>query len=213
VAIELMCRKLGTTRIYDDEGGSIPVTVLEAGPNSIVQIKTPEKDGYAALQLGFADKRPSRTTRAMIGHFDKAKVAPKYFVGESRVEPAELEGRAPGGEISVELFQKGQKIDVTGTSKGRGTAGVVKRHHIRQRGHAHGAHEYFRHGGAIGTRSYPGKVHKGLRMAGRMGNERVTTRNLVVARIDAGRNLLFVRGSVPGHPGALVRVRPAVAPR
>lgn len=212
MAIELLCRKLGMTRIYDDAGESVPVTVLEAGPNSIVQIKTPEKDGYTALQLGFGERRPSRTPKPLLGHFDRAKVAPRYHLKESRVDAAELEGRELGGEITVAIFERGQKIDVIGTSKGRGTAGVVKRHNIRGRGRAHGAHEYFRHGGSIGAGSYPAHVIKGLRMAGRMGNERVTTRNVLVARVDAERNLLYVRGSVPGHNGATVRVRRAVAP-
>jgi len=211
VAIELMCRKIGMTRIYDDSGESVPVTVLEAGPNSIVQIKTPEKDGYTALQLGFADKRPSRTPKAMQGHFDRAKVAPKYHLKESRVDAQALEGREEGGDITVEVFEKGQRVDVVGTSKGRGTAGVVKRHGFAVKRRTHGTHEYFRHGGAIGAGAYPGKVIKGLKMPGRMGNERVTTRNLEVVRVDAGQNLLFIRGAVPGHRNGLVRVRTAVA--
>lgn len=207
VAIQLLCRKLGTTQIFGDDGECIPVTVLEAGPNTVVQRKTVDKDGYSALQLGFVDRRPSRTPRALVGHFQKADVAPKRFLAESRLAPEEAEAHAPGSEIGAGLFQAGQRIDVIGTSKGRGTAGVVKRHGFAVKRRTHGTHENTRHGGAIGAGSYPGRVIKGMKMAGRLGNRRVTTLNLEVVRVDAERGLLFVRGAVPGHTDGIVRVR------
>lgn len=213
MALELLCRKIGMTRIYDETGQMVPVTVLEAGPNPVVQKKTAAKDGYDALQLGFVERKRSRTPKALLGHFDKAQVAPRRHLHESRVTGEDATKWEVGHEVKVDLFEKGQRIDVIGTSKGRGTAGVVKRHHFAVKKESHGTHEGFRNPGSIGPGSYPGKVIKGLRMAGRMGNERVTTRNLVVARVDAERNLLLVRGAVPGPNDGLVRVRAAVAPR
>jgi large subunit ribosomal protein L3 len=213
VAIELLCRKVGMTRIYDETGQVVPVTVLEAGPNPVVQKKTAEKDGYDALQLGFAERKRSRTPKALLGHFDKAQVAPQRHLHESRVTAEDATKWEVGQEVKVDVFEKGQRIDVIGTSKGRGMAGVVKRHHFAVKKESHGTHEGFRLPGSIGPGSYPGHVIKGLRMPGHLGNERVTTRNLVVARVDAERNLLLVRGSVPGPNDGLVRVRAAVAPR
>ena len=213
MALELLCRKIGMTRIYDETGQMIPVTVLEAGPNAVVQKKTAARDGYDALQLGFGERKRTRTTKALLGHFDKAQVAPLRYLHESRVTAEDATKWEVGQEVKVGVFEKGQRIDVVGTSKGRGTAGVVKRHHFAVKKESHGTHEGFRNPGSIGAGTYPGHVIKGMRMAGRMGNERVTTRNLVVARVDADRNLLLVRGSVPGPNDGLVRVRAAVAPR
>lgn len=213
MALELLCRKIGMTRIYDETGQMIPVTVLEAGPNPVVQKKTAAKDGYDALQLGFGERKRVRTTKALLGHFDKAQVAPKRHLRESRVTAEDATKWEVGQEVKVDVFAKGQRIDVVGTSKGRGTAGVVKRHHFAVKKESHGTHEGFRLPGSIGPGSYPGHVIKGLRMPGHMGNEQVTTRNLVVARVDADRNLLLVRGAVPGPNDGLVRVRAAVAPR
>jgi len=213
VALELLCRKIGMTRIYDETGQMIPVTVLEAGPNPVVQKKTVRKDGYDALQLAFGERKRSRTTKALLGHFDRAQVAPKRHLRESRVTAEDATKWEVGQEVKVDLFAKGQRIDVIGTSKGRGTAGVVKRHHFAVKKESHGTHEGFRLPGSIGPGTYPGHVIKGLRMPGHMGHERVTTRNLVVARVDADRNLLLVRGAVPGPNDGLVRVRAAVAPR
>jgi large subunit ribosomal protein L3 len=213
VAIELLCRKIGMTRVFDDEGQSVPVTVLEAGPNPVVQKKTPERDGYAALQLGFGERRRSRVTRPARGHFEKAGVAPKRWLAESRVGAEDLAKYEAGGEVRVEIFAPGQRVDVIGTSKGRGHQGVVKRHHFVLKKKTHGTHEGKRIPGSIGAGSYPGRVIKGKRMSGHMGDERVTTRNVLVVRVDAERNLLLVRGSVPGHANGLVRVRTAVAPR
>lgn len=213
MAIELLCRKLGMTRLYEDDGRSIGVTVLDASPNAVVQKRTPERDGYAALQLGVGERRPRTLPKPVLGHYEKAGVAPKRYLAESRVGPEELEAYAVGGEVKVDLFEKGQRVDVIGTSKGRGTAGVVKRHGFATHVESHGTHEYFRHGGAIGAGAFPSRVLKGLKMAGRMGAERVTTRNLEVVRVDAERGLLFLRGAVPGHADGLVRVRAAVAAR
>jgi large subunit ribosomal protein L3 len=211
VSIQLLCRKLGMTQIFAENGDAVSVTVLEAGPNAIVQKKTVESDGYTALQLGFGERRPIRTPKSARGHFEKAKLAPKRFLAESRVTPEEAAAYEVGGEVTVGIFQQGQRVDVIGTSKGRGTAGVVRRHHFPDRAEAHGAHERFRHGGSIGPGSYPGHVIKGLRMPGRMGNERVTTLNLEVVKVDADKGLLYVRGAVPGHRDALVRVRHTVS--
>jgi large subunit ribosomal protein L3 len=211
VSIQLLCRKLGMTQIFAENGDSVSVTVLEAGPNTVVQKKTVEKDGYSALQLGYGERRPARTPKAELGHFQKANLAPKRHLKESRVTPEEAAAHEAGSEIGVGIFEKGQHVDVIGTSKGRGTAGVVRRHHFPDRAPAHGAHERFRHGGSIGANSFPGHVIKGLRMAGRMGDERVTTLNLEVVKVDAERGLLYLRGSVPGHRSALVRVRPTVS--
>jgi len=213
VAIELLCRKIGMTQVYDDKGNCIPVTVLEAEPNIVVQKKTAATDGYAALQLGGAGARPSRVvTKAELGHFEKAGVGAQRALVESRVTEEELAGYEPGQAVGApDLFEAGQRVDVVATSKGRGTAGVVKRHNFAVKRRTHGTHEFFRHGGSIGAGSYPGKVIKGMGMPGRMGNERVTVRNLEVVEVDGERNLLFVRGAVPGHRNAVVRVRRAVA--
>jgi large subunit ribosomal protein L3 len=213
VPIELLCRKLGMTRVCDEAGERIPVTVLEAGPNVVVQKKTLEKDGYTALQLGFGERRRATLSKAELGHLEKAKTGPKRYLAECRVTAEEVAAYEAGQEITVSVFSPGQRVDVTATSRGRGTAGVVKRHGFPTHRMSHGTHEYFRHGGSIGANSFPGRVIKGLRMAGRLGNERVTTRNLSVVRVDPEHHLLLVRGAVPGHPNTLVRVRPAVAPR
>jgi large subunit ribosomal protein L3 len=201
------------TQIFDAEGERVGVTVLEAGPNVVVQKKTPEKEGYAAVQLGFGERRRATMTKPVLGHFEKAGVAPKRHLAESRLDAAELAGFEQGQELGAALFEQGQRVDVIATSRGRGTQGVVKRHNFPMHRWTHGTHEFFRHGGSIGANSFPGRVIKGLRMAGRHGNTRTTTRNLEVVRVDAERNLLFVRGAVPGHPNTLVKVRPAVASR
>ena len=213
MAIELLCRKIGMTRIYDESGESIGVTVLEAGPNPVVQKKSAAGEGYDALQLGFGERKRSRTSKALLGHFEKAKVAPKRHLHESRVAAEDAAKYEVGQDVKVDVFSKGQRVDVIGKSKGRGTAGVVKRHHFAVKKESHGTHEGFRLPGSIGPGSFPGHVIKGLRMPGRLGNERVTTRNVLVVRVDAERNLLLVRGSVPGANDGLVRVRAAVAPR
>ena len=210
MAIEFLCRKVGMTQYYNETGECIPVTVLDAQPNRVVQKKTPENDGYAALQLGWGERKPKHTSKALGGHFEKAGVGPQRVLRESRVEPEQLDEFEVGQDIEVGIFEPGQRVDVIGTSKGRGTAGVVKRHGFAIKRRTHGTHEFFRHGGAIGAGAYPGKVIKGMKMPGRLGNSRVTTLNLEVVRVDPEKKLLFVRGGVPGHNDAVVCVRRSV---
>jgi len=213
VSIHFLCRKVGMTQLYGEGGECVEVTVLEAAPNRVVQKKTSAREGYDALQLGYGEKRRKVASKAEMGHAAKANVATPRYLRETRVTPQELESYEVGQEIRCDIFKPGQRVDVIGTSKGRGTAGVVKRHHFPSKGEAHGAHENYRHGGSIGPGSFPGHVIKGLRMAGRMGNERVTGLNIEVVRVDAEKGLLFVRGGVPGHPDALLQVRPSVKVR
>ncbi len=210
MTVELLCRKIGMTQIFEESGRAIPVTVLDASPNLVIQKKSQETDGYTAIQLGFGDRRPASADKAQQGHFQKAGVAPKRHLAESRISAKDAEGYEVGQEIKVEIFEKGQRVDVIGNSKGRGTAGVVKRHGMAVQRRTHGTHESHRHGGSIGAGSYPGRVLKGMNMPGRMGNVRTTTINLEVARVDVERGLLFVNGSVPGHNNAIVRVRQSV---
>jgi large subunit ribosomal protein L3 len=211
VAIELLCRKVGMTRIFTDNGTCIPVTVLEAGPNAVLQKKTEEKDGYTAVQLGFQERRRSTLSKGALGHFDKAGVGPKRHVHECRVTAEELDAHEVGGEIKADIFEAGQMIDAVGTSRGRGTMGVVRRHNFKVKRKTHGTHEGFRNPGAIGAGSYPGKVFKGQGMFGRMGGEKHTSRNLEIVKVDLEQNLLLVKGGIAGHPGGLVTIRPAVA--
>ena len=211
MAIELLCRKLGMTRIFDEAGDAVPVTVLEAGPNAVLQHRTPAKDGYSALQLGFGERRAKTLSKAMNGHFAKAKSAPRRFVAECRVAPEELDQHAVGTELKADVFAPGQRVDVIGTSKGRGTSGVVRRYHFHMQKWTHGTHEGNRRPGSNGANTFPGHVWKGKKMYGRMGNERVTSLNIEVVRVDTEKNLLLVRGPVPGHNQALVRIRPAVS--
>jgi len=205
-----MCRKIGMTQLFSETGECIPVTVLDAAPNWVVQKKVEERDGYSALQLGAGERRPSRTPKPERAHFEKAGVAPQRYLEESRVTSEEAAQYEVGQEINVSIFSEGQRIDVIGTSKGCGTAGVVKRHGFAIKRKTHGTHESFRHGGSIGAGTYPGRVIKGFGMPGRMGNERVTTLNLEVVRVDPEKGLIFVRGGVPGHNNGLVRVRSSV---
>jgi large subunit ribosomal protein L3 len=210
MSLELIGRKLGMTQIFTEDGDRVPVTVIEAGPCTVVQKKTQENDGYCALQLGFAEKKAKQTPKPMQGHFKKAETTPKRVLVEVAVEAKDLDGYQLGQQITCEGYQPGQRVDVIGTTKGRGFTGVVKRHGFPTRGHAHGAHEYFRHGGAMGSGTFPGRIRPGLRMAGQHGNARVTELNLRVERVDAEKNLIYVRGAVPGHTNAFVRIRPTV---
>jgi large subunit ribosomal protein L3 len=208
--MELVGRKLGMTQIFDDRGDRIPVTVVRAGPCTVVQKKTPEADGYSALQLGFEDRKEKHTTRPMQGHFGKATTSAKRVLYEVRVSPEELEGFELGQDLDCSSFEEGQIVDVSGTSKGRGFTGVIKRWGFSKHSQTHGTHEFFRHGGAISAGAYPGKVLRGKKMAGHYGNERVTTQGLRIVKVDAEKNLLFIRGAVPGHTDGIVRVRPTV---
>ena len=207
MSLQLLCRKVGNTQIFADTGECIPVTVLEAGSNTVVQKKSDDKDGYTALQLGFGARKPARTSKALAGHYQKSGAEPYRHLRESRVTPEEADAFELGQQVKVDIFEVGQHVDVTGTSKGRGFAGVVKRHGHSVKRRTHGTHENTRHGGAIGAGAYPGRVIKGMKMPGQMGAEQVTVRNLEVVRVDGDQSLLYVRGSVPGHRNGLVQVR------
>jgi large subunit ribosomal protein L3 len=213
LALELLCRKVGMTQIFSDSGECVPVTVLEAGPNTILQRKTDANEGYSALQIGYGERRPSRTPKAEMGHFQKANVAPRRLVRESRVPADVVAAYEVGQSIDTEIFSEGQRVDVIGASKGRGTSGVVKRHNFPIKRRTHGTHEAHRNPGSIGAGAYPGRVIKGKRMEGRYGNTRTTALNQEIVRIDAARSLLFIRGAVPGHVNALVSVRPTIKAR
>ena len=196
VAIELLCRKLGMTQIFSDKGEAIPVTVLEASPNTVIQKKTLESDKYSAIQIGAGERRESLFNKAELGHFKSKGVEPKRVLAESRIDAEEAGQYEVGQEIDGSIFEAGQKVDVIATSKGRGFTGVVKRHGFAIKKRTHGTHEAFRHGGSIGAGAWPGKVIKGMKMPGQMGNARVTVKNLEIAKIDPEQNLLFVRTSV-----------------
>ncbi|MAJ31357.1 MAG: 50S ribosomal protein L3 [Flavobacteriaceae bacterium] len=200
----LIGKKIGMTSIFDENGKNIPCTIIEAGPCVVTQVRTEEQDGYSALQLGFDDKAEKRTSKAEQGHFKKAGTSPKKKVVEFR----DFEGDYQmGDQINVELFIEGEFVDVAGTSKGKGFQGVVKRHGFAGVGQAtHGQHNRLRAPGSIGAASYPARVFKGMRMAGRMGGERVTVQNLKVVKVIADKNLLVVKGCVPGHKNAYVIV-------
>jgi large subunit ribosomal protein L3 len=204
----ILGEKLGMTQIFDDAGRVVPVTVLKAGPCVVTQVRTPDKDGYSAVQLAFGEKDPRKVTRPLKGHFAKAGVPARRYVAELRT--ADASSFTLGQDITVEAFAAGALVDVTGTSKGKGTAGVMKRHNFKGLSSSHGTQRKHRSPGSIGACATPGRVFKGLRMAGRHGNARTTVLNLTVASVDAERNLLLVRGAVPGPVGGLVLVRTAV---
>ncbi|KAB2351839.1 50S ribosomal protein L3 [Actinomadura rudentiformis] len=200
--------KLGMTQVFDDEGRIVPVTVVQAGPCVVTQLRSQEKDGYTAVQIGYGQIDPRKVNKPRTGHFEKAGVTPRRYLVELRADDTteyEL-----GQEITVEVFEAGQKIDVTGTSKGKGTAGVMKRHGFKGLGASHGTQRKHRSPGSIGGCATPGRVFKGLRMAGRHGNARTTVQNLTVHAIDTEKNLLLIKGAVPGPNGGVVLVRDAV---
>jgi large subunit ribosomal protein L3 len=199
-------KKLGMTQVFTGEGNLVPVTVVQAGPCTVVQAKTAARDRYVAVQLGFGTQKAQRVGKAMQGHVAKAAKGPFRVLREFEVtDGATLE---VGQDVrAADVFQTGDAVDVTGTSKGRGTAGVMKRHKFSGFPGSHGTHEYFRHGGSIGNRSFPGRVFKGKRMAGRLGNERVTVSNLQVVEVRPEQDLLLIRGAVPGATGCTVVIR------
>ena len=209
----LVGRKCGMTRVFTEDGESIPVTVIEAQPNRITQVKTVETDGYRALQVTAGGKKPSRVSKPLAGHFAKAKVEAGDLMTEFRLDDADEGEFEAGSELKVDLFAEGQKVDVIGTSIGKGFAGAVKRHHFSMQDATHGNSLAHRAPGSIGQNQTPGRVFKGKKMAGHMGNVRRTAQNLVVVRVDADRNLLLIKGAVPGHAGGKVIVRPAVKAR
>ena len=199
-------KKVGMTSIFDENGKNIPVTVILAGPNYVTQVRTKEVDGYDAVQLGFDDKKEKNTPKALKGHFEKAGVSPKKRVIEFQDFEKEVK---LGDEITVaDVFQEGEFVDVSGISKGKGFQGVVKRHGFRGVGQAtHGQHNRLRAPGSIGASSDPSRVFKGMRMAGQMGNEKVTVQNLKVMKVIPEKNLLIVKGSVPGHKNAYLIIK------
>ncbi|MCB9745876.1 MAG: 50S ribosomal protein L3 [Alphaproteobacteria bacterium] len=204
----LLGLKIGMTQIFNGEGNIVPVTVVEVGPCTVLQIKTAAgNDGYDAIQIGFGSQKPQRTTKAFRGHAQKAGLAaPPMHVREIRVTNP---GAYSVGQTltAAELFSEGQKVDVSGTSKGRGYAGVMKRHNFRGFLRSHGTHEFFRHGGSIGTRLTPGHVAKGRKMSGQQGNAAVTVQNLTIAAVDAEKNLIFIKGGIPGATKGVVMVQ------
>jgi large subunit ribosomal protein L3 len=210
MSIGLVGRKSGMTRIFTEEGTSVPVTVVEVQPNRITQIKTPETDGYTAVQVTTGSRRASRVTKGMAGHFAKANTEAGSGLWEFRAADAEIAELATGGEIKVDLFAEGQMVDVTGTSKGKGFQGGVKRHNFQMQDATHGNSLSHRAPGSIGQCQTPGRVWKGKKKAGQMGNERSTTQSLKVVRVDLENNLLLIKGAVPGATGSNVVVRPAV---
>lgn len=209
----LVGRKCGMTRVFTDDGVSIPVTVIEAHPNRISQVKSPEIDGYAAVQVTAGSRKASRVARPEAGHFARAKVEAGDIVAEFRLDESDGGDYAMGGELKVDLFAVGQKVDVIGTTIGKGFAGTVKRHHFSMQDATHGNSVSHRAPGSIGQNQTPGRVFKGKKMSGHMGNVRRTIQNLEVVRVDAERNLLLIRGAVPGHAGGSVIVRPAIKAR
>jgi len=213
MSIGIVGRKCGMTRVFTEDGVSIPVTVIEVEANRVSQVKTPEVDGYRALQITTGERRASRVTRPQAGHFAKAGVEAGRGVWEFRLDDGEGEGIAAGSEIKVDIFEAGQKVDVTGTSIGKGFAGTVKRHNFAMKDATHGNSLSHRTPGSIGQNQTPGRVFKGKKMSGQMGNVKCTTQNIVVVRVDAERNLLLVKGSVPGAKGGDVIVHPAVKTR
>lgn len=207
----LLGRKIGMTQIFSEDGKVLPVTVIEAGPCQVIQVMTEENAGYNAIQLGFGDRKEKHTKKAQKGHYEKAGLSPSRFVQEIRLSAEDIGKYEVGQAVTIsDVFEEGEKLDVRGTSKGKGTAGVMKRHNFAGFIRTHGTHEFFRHGGSIGTRLTPGHVAKGTRMGGQMGNERVTVHNLVLSKMDAEKNLLFVKGGVPGANGGYVVVRKGV---
>ncbi|HSG76343.1 MAG TPA: 50S ribosomal protein L3 [Burkholderiales bacterium] len=209
MTIGLVGRKVGMTRIFTDDGGTLPVTVLDVSDNRITQIKTPEKDGYAAVQVAFGKRRANRVRKPLAGHLAKAGVEAGHLLREFRADAKDLANLKVGGKLGVDLFKVGQKVDVQGVSIGKGFAGVIKRHHFSSNRATHGNSISHNKPGSTGQNQDPGRVFPGKRMAGHLGNVVRTIPNLVVVRVDADRQLLLVRGSVPGSKGRDVVVRPA----
>lgn len=204
---KILGKKLGMTQIFIEDGTVIPVTVIQAGPLKVIQKKVAEKEGYNAIQVGFADMKEKKVNKPIKGHFDKSKVEYKKYLREFLVENTDQ--YEIGQEIKADVFEAGDKVDVIGVSKGKGTAGPIKRHNQSRGPMAHGS-KYHRAVGAMAACSYPGRVFKNKKMAGHLGSERVTVQNLLVARIDAEKNLILIRGAVPGAKGGLVTIKESV---
>ncbi|MFW0795564.1 50S ribosomal protein L3 [Gordonia sp. CPCC 205515] len=200
--------KLGMTQVFDENNRVVPVTVIQAGPNVITQLRTADRDGYTAVQLAYGAIDPRKVSQPVAGQYAKAGTTPRRHLAEIRIaDVSELE---IGQELTAEIFETGTKVDVTGTSKGKGFAGVMKRHGFAGLGASHGVHRVHRAPGSIGGCATPGRVFKGMRMAGRMGNDNVTTQNLTVHKVDADAGLLLIKGAIPGRKGGIVVIRDAV---
>ena len=208
MSLGLVGRKVGMTRVFTDDGDTVPVTVVDVSNNRVAQIKTLDNDGYAAVQLAFGRRRPARINKAAAGHFAKAGVEGGTTLREFRVNPDELASVKLGGPVGVDIFKVGQKVDVTGTSQGKGFAGVIRRHHFSSNRASHGNSVSHNKPGSIGQNQDPGRVFPGKRMAGHLGNARRTVQNVEIIRIDAERQLLLIRGALPGSRGGGVTVRP-----
>ena len=204
----LIGKKIGMTQIFDEAGNVIPVTVVEAGPCTVTQIKTVENDGYQAVQVGFGDVKVSRVNKPMKGHFDKADVAPKKTLKEFRLES--IDGIEVGNILKADTFEVGEIVDVKGTSKGHGTAGAIKRWNFSRLRMTHGTGPNHRHAGSLGACSSPSRVFKGKKMAGHYGHETVTVQNLKIAKVDAENNLIAIKGAIPGPTGGIVVIADAV---
>ncbi len=207
MSIGLLGKKLGMTRVYDETGNAIPVTVIAAGGNRILQVKSDDTDGYSAVQIGFDDQKPQRVAKAQLGHFKKTESTPKRFIREFRL--VEGESAPESVELPVTTFEVGQYVDVIGQSKGKGFQGVMKRHHFAGQPASHGS-KMHRRNGAIGNRSTPGRVFKNMGMPGHMGDERITTQNLQIVQVRETENVLLISGAIPGAIGSYVMVRPAI---
>ena len=203
--------KLGMTQIFDENARVVPVTVIQAGPCTVAQLKSPERDGYSAVQLAYGDVKPRRVTKPVAGHFAKAGVEPRRHLVELRT--ADAGEYALGQELKADVFAEGERVDVVGVSKGKGTAGVMKRHGFKGLSASHGTERKHRSPGSVGACATPGRIFKGMRMAGHMGHERVTMLNLQVVKVDPERNLLLVRGAVPGPKRGLLMLRSSVRSR
>ena len=203
----ILGRKLGMTQIWDDQNRVVPVTVIEAGPCRVVQLKTPERDGYSAVQLAFGDTKQQRLSKPELGHLKKAEAPPSRHLAELRVD--DLAGFEVGQVIGADVFAKGEFVDVTGISKGKGFSGAMVRHNFKGQGASHGNHKKHRAPGSIGACATPGRVFKGMKMAGQYGNARITTQNLQVVEGDAEKGIILIKGAVPGPNGGLVFVRNA----
>lgn len=210
MSLGLVGRKIGMTRIFTDDGTSLPVTVLDVSNNRVTQIKSASTDGYSAVQVAYGTRRASRVTKAAAGHFAKAGVEAGSVLKEFTATPEQLASLTLGGHVGVDLFQVGQKVDVTGVTIGKGYAGTIKRHHFKSGRASHGNSKSHNVPGSIGMAQDPGRVFPGKRMTGHLGDVQRTVQNLQIVRIDAERQLLLVRGAVPGAPGGDVIVRPAV---
>ena len=204
-------KKVGMTRIFTDDGVSVPVTVLHVDSNSVTQLKEQEKDGYRAVQIAYGSRKPSRVNKSLTGHYAKASVASGEGMCEFRLDESEGDGLELGAELKVDQFEEGQKVQVTGISKGKGFAGTIKRHNFRGQDNSHGNSISHRVPGSTGQCQTPGRVFKGKKMCGHMGSEQVSTKNLTVVKVDTDRDLILIKGAVPGSKGGRVIVRPTAS--